>query len=436
MYNLLVTSKAGVWDGPAPTYHFSGQRFLTHTPTHLRDRFIYLRPETIAELCSIPTLFAYESDLDRPAKFGRITNVAQSIDSVALTFRVDPTAPILSRDELLDRQIELGIADPYELRTTHWAIKDVDITGAAQPSSYLGTVQASAPMAPGNVRMKSMTNATRRRVFISYSHQDATWPKRLQVHLRPIVRDGLIELWDDSRILPGTEWRSALGDALLSADCAVFLISADFLASDFILNDELPPLLEKAATGGTQILSVIVGHCMYTRLEHLSRYQAVNPPTRPLTAMPGHEAEETLFRVAEAIASDSVGSVERARGSHGSAEAPQDSRRSKPDHSTESPADHTHVFDENDQCSLLETWLRSRTREQNIQAIVFLEVDKALNLPPGTATLHIEAAGIRLGYEVLRRGATTILFRVRPLPPRNPPPNRGWSPSRDGFGGF
>ena len=115
MYNLLVTSKAGIWDGPAPTYHFRGERFLSHTPTHLRDRFLHLRPETIAELCSIPTLFAYESDIDRPANFGRITNVAQSTSSVSLTFRLDPTAPVLSRDELLDRQIELGIADPYEL---------------------------------------------------------------------------------------------------------------------------------------------------------------------------------------------------------------------------------------------------------------------------------------------------------------------------------
>lgn len=39
-----------------------------------------------------------------------------------------------------------------------------------------------------------------RNVFISYSHKDARWLRRLRVHLKPVERAGHIELWDDTKI--------------------------------------------------------------------------------------------------------------------------------------------------------------------------------------------------------------------------------------------
>ncbi len=51
---------------------------------------------------------------------------------------------------------------------------------------------------------------SREKVFIVYSHQDTQWLERLQVHLKPIERQGLIERWDDTRIAPGTSWRGEI----------------------------------------------------------------------------------------------------------------------------------------------------------------------------------------------------------------------------------
>ena len=93
--------------------------------------------------------------------------------------------------------------------------------------------------------------ATRNRVFISYSHHDVRHLERLRVHLRPLERDHIIEVWDDTRPSPGTNWRDAIVEALSSAKVGILLISADFLASDFIVNNELPPLLKAASDGGT-----------------------------------------------------------------------------------------------------------------------------------------------------------------------------------------
>ena len=41
----------------------------------------------------------------------------------------------------------------------------------------------------------------RHKVFVSYSHKDETLLQRLQVHLKPLERGGLVELWDDTCLL-------------------------------------------------------------------------------------------------------------------------------------------------------------------------------------------------------------------------------------------
>ena len=120
-------------------------------------------------------------------------------------------------------------------------------------------------------------------IFVSYSHADMAWVERIHVHLKPLARDGYIDLWDDSRIKTGQPWRDEIRDALAQADAAVLLISADFYASDFIANHELPPLLEAAKSErGLTILGVHIGYSRFDRDHLLSGYQTVNSPSNPV----------------------------------------------------------------------------------------------------------------------------------------------------------
>jgi hypothetical protein len=58
----------------------------------------------------------------------------------------------------------------------------------------------------------------------------------------------------------------------------VLLISADFFASDFIDETELPPLLAAAEAKGVRILPVILSASRFARNKNLARFQAVNSP--------------------------------------------------------------------------------------------------------------------------------------------------------------
>lgn len=138
-------------------------------------------------------------------------------------------------------------------------------------------------------------------VFISYSHADTDWLKRLQVHLKPLHRDGLISLWDDTRLRPGSQWRIEIREALDRAKIAVLLVSADFLASDFISTNELPPLLAAAEQRGTLILPLIVSPCRFEQTASLARFQAVNPPSEPLVRMRKAKREEIFVKVSRLI---------------------------------------------------------------------------------------------------------------------------------------
>jgi TIR domain len=139
----------------------------------------------------------------------------------------------------------------------------------------------------------------RNRVFVSYSHKDQRFLDDLLAHLKPLERAGLISAWSDKQILPGTVWVAEIKGALTSATIAVLLVTKDFLASDFVHQHELGPLLKEAEQGGVRILWIPVRACSYKETP-LANYQALIPPDKPLAEMKA-ERDKAWVRICEEI---------------------------------------------------------------------------------------------------------------------------------------
>lgn len=130
----------------------------------------------------------------------------------------------------------------------------------------------------------------RSKVFISYSHLDKEYLNDIQRHFKPFLNH--IDYWDDTKILPGQKWKEEIKNAIDKSKVAILLLSTDFLGSDFISTNELPPLLKAAEENGAVILIVIIKPCLFESFETLNKYQAMNPPNRPVLKMEYSEKEE------------------------------------------------------------------------------------------------------------------------------------------------
>jgi serine/threonine protein kinase len=143
-------------------------------------------------------------------------------------------------------------------------------------------------------------NGKRPTIFISYSHADKPFLDELHPYLKPLERDGNFDYWDDARIVAGANWKEEIQKAIESARIAICLVSADFLASEFITHEELPLLLA-ARDAGTNILPVIVRHCPF-ELSPLRQFQAVNEDiNRPLSELLPHERERVWTNLVRLI---------------------------------------------------------------------------------------------------------------------------------------
>lgn len=135
------------------------------------------------------------------------------------------------------------------------------------------------------------------KVFISYSHLNEDWKNRVVSQLKVLSGEGL-EVWDDRRIKAGDTWYAEIDAALKGCDIALLLISKEFLTSQFILQEEIPKLLQRRDAEGIRLIPVIIKPCQWTKLPWLSPTQARPTDGAELSGMSEHEAEAALSALA------------------------------------------------------------------------------------------------------------------------------------------
>ena len=137
-------------------------------------------------------------------------------------------------------------------------------------------------------------------IFISYSHKDKKWLRKLTDMLKPLLRTNQIKTWNDEQIKTGDLWREKVEQALAAARIGVLLVSPNFLASNFIAQNELPPLLGRARQGGLTIIWVAISASMYEETE-IAQFEAANDPEKPLDSLRPPDLNKELVRICQRI---------------------------------------------------------------------------------------------------------------------------------------
>ncbi len=138
-----------------------------------------------------------------------------------------------------------------------------------------------------------------KKIFISYAHEDEAFKDELVSHLSGLQRSGHIDAWTDRAITAGQEWDQSIKTALLQAEIVLFLISADFMASDYIQDVEIKSAIDRyEQQNSVVVVPVIIRACDFSSLP-LSRFQAL-----PLNATPVKswtDRDEAWFNVVEGL---------------------------------------------------------------------------------------------------------------------------------------
>jgi len=98
-------------------------------------------------------------------------------------------------------------------------------------------------------------------LFISYSHEDDLYRKRLEVQLSMLERKGVVSSWTDREIIPGQEWGGEIDANLEDAGIVLLLVSPDFLGSNYCYEKEMERALEQHESGISMVVPIIIRPC-------------------------------------------------------------------------------------------------------------------------------------------------------------------------------
>jgi hypothetical protein len=96
--------------------------------------------------------------------------------------------------------------------------------------------------------------------------------EKLKSYLALLERNGVIEFWYDRKIDPGEDWSKCIAKELEEADIILFLVSNDFINSEYIDEVEVKRALERHENDEAAAIPIILKYCDFesSRLYHLN----------------------------------------------------------------------------------------------------------------------------------------------------------------------
>jgi hypothetical protein len=136
-------------------------------------------------------------------------------------------------------------------------------------------------------------------IFFCYAREDEALLNKLKAHLRPLQRQGLIDVWHDRDISAGTEWEQEIKKHLNEAKIILLLFSPDFIDSEYCYGIEMKRALERYQRGEARVVPIIVRPVYWQGI--LGHLQALPKDGLPVTDPDWHTLDRALYNVTEGI---------------------------------------------------------------------------------------------------------------------------------------
>ncbi len=118
--------------------------------------------------------------------------------------------------------------------------------------------------------------------FISYSHKDKEFKKNLLTHLKSIELTHNVDIWHDGKILAGGEIDKEILKHLNESNIILLLISPDFMASEYCIQEELIIAMERYSKGECIIVPIMLKETIIDKELSFSNLQRVPDDGRPI----------------------------------------------------------------------------------------------------------------------------------------------------------
>jgi len=136
------------------------------------------------------------------------------------------------------------------------------------------------------------------KIFFCYSHEDEALLDKLKAQLKPLQREGFVDVWYDRDIRAGTEWEAELKRHLDAAQVVLLLVSPAFIASEYCYSVEMKRAMDRHKRGEACIIPIILRPCLWQKTP-LGTLQAL--PTNALPVTSWHSVDEALADVASGV---------------------------------------------------------------------------------------------------------------------------------------
>jgi hypothetical protein len=120
-------------------------------------------------------------------------------------------------------------------------------------------------------------------VFIIYSREDLEFLHELEKHLAVHVKNGLIHIENDQKLIAGDEWEEKIKYNLRKADIVLLLISADFFNSKYIADVEFDIALERHSKQEAKLIPILLRACRWEAHKEIKKLQVLPKDAMAIT---------------------------------------------------------------------------------------------------------------------------------------------------------